>query len=177
MKLLVSQLHEGENSLQFDVQKDSWMKEVARNIEKQGYRLGSVFSVDITLLKLEPDYYLKGHFQFALEQTCARCAEPFSHTLNPKFDIAFAHMTSKRATPQLSDESEEVDINFFEGNEIDLGPVITEQFFLSLPYQAVCSASCKGICQSCGQNLNTSSCNCASESAPNSFSVLKNYKV
>jgi uncharacterized protein len=35
-----------------------------------------------------------------------------------------------------------------------------EQFQLALPMKALCSEACKGLCPTCGTNLNTGTCDC-----------------
>jgi len=175
MELLISQLHEGENAFKFDSQKDAWLGEVLSAVEKEGYKMLSPFKVDLSLTKFEPDYYLKGAMNFSVEQTCARCAEVFPMAVNHPFAIALAHATSGKIKPELSEDSEELDVNFFDGNEIDLNPILGEQFFLSIPYQSLCRTDCKGVCQTCGANLNTKKCDCTQVDALNPFSVLESW--
>jgi uncharacterized protein len=175
---MISQLKEGENKLHFDSGRDVWVKEVIQRVEQQGYKFETPLSVDGNLVKLEPDYYLKGNLRCTVQHTCGRCAESFPLVLDSNFDIAFAHVKHDRAkTARLTDESDEIDINFFEGNEIDLGPVLEEQFFLGIPYQAICTATCKGLCQRCGTNLNAGNCECRGGNPVSPFSVLKNIKA
>lgn len=180
MKLIISQLKEGDNAFHFVSDRDSWMKDVKAHIESRGYQFDSSLEVELSLTKLEPDYYLRGQLRSRVQQTCARCAESFPLSLASPFEVAFAHVSSDRRgakTAQMADESEEFDVNFFEGNEIDLSPVVEEQFFLSLPYQALCKSDCKGICQQCGKNLNQSACPCKLTERVTPFSALQKYKL
>lgn len=179
MKLQISQLKEGENPFQFDSLKDGWVKEVIQHVEKQGYEVQGPLRVDINLTKLEPDYYLRGKLDFAVQQNCARCAEAFSLPIEQEFSLALAHISTAKtrgATALTEEESEELDVNFFEGTEIELGPIVEEQFFLSVPYQSLCKSNCKGICQKCGQNRNVKECKCKQSADITPFSVLKKLK-
>jgi uncharacterized protein len=45
--------------------------------------------------------------------------------------------------------------------EIDLGPDIREEIILDYPIQPLCRPGCKGICSTCGKNLNEGGCSCA----------------
>ncbi len=178
MKLLISQLIEGPNSFHFESQRDSWMGEVAARVGKAGHKVLSPLVADLSLTKLEPDYYLRGQMSFEVEQSCARCAEAFTLPIQHSFDVALAHVEHGRVkSVEIAGESEELDVNFFDGNEIELGPIVEEQFFLSLPYQAVCKDSCKGICQQCGKNLNVEPCACATGQKLSPFSILHEYKL
>jgi uncharacterized protein len=177
MKLQISPLNEGENHLSYDSSRDVWVKHLMDGIEKrEGFRFQTPMGIELSLTKLEPDYYMRGKLTFTLAMPCARCVESFVLPMQHNFELAFNHVASNAARSELSEESEELDINFFSGNEIELDPVIEEQFFLSLPYQAICSEQCRGMCQQCGKNLNQEACQCAKDSSLSPFSVLKQIK-
>ena len=177
MKLLITQINEGENHLQFQSDNEGWLKDVAQHLQNDGHELAQPIRADLRLTKLEPDYLLRGNLQFSVIQNCSRCAEPFPLAITHGFDVALAHVTQNprgRALERLSEESEALDVQFFEGNEIDLKPIVQEQFFLSLPYQAVCKVDCKGVCQHCGRNLNLKAdCGCAPANPLNPFALLR----
>lgn len=178
MKLLISQLHEGPNPFHFLSGKDAWVNTLVTELETDGYRLKSPLEVNLELTKVEPDYFMRGKMAFEVEQACARCAESFKFSVKHPFDVALAHVeNSKVKSADISAQSDELDINFFEGNEIDLDPILKEQFVLSLPYQTVCNRDCKGICQHCGKNLNVAPCECGSMNPLSPFTTLKDLKI
>ncbi len=43
---------------------------------------------------------------------------------------------------------------------IDLGPDIRQELLIEFPVNPLCRPECKGLCRSCGHNLNESVCNC-----------------
>jgi uncharacterized protein len=65
----------------------------------------------------------------------------------------------------------------FSGDEIDFTDEIAEQILLGLPYKALCSDDCKGLCFTCGADLNASECSCSQNSTSMVFSPLKGFKV
>ena len=148
MKLAINTLFEGVNPFHFDSRTDAWIAPILTGLESHGYKVTSPLVIDLQLTKLDPDFYLKGKLDFGVDQVCSRCAENFSLEIKHPFEIALAKVPSiKLRSPELSEESDELDINFFEGNEIELTPIITEQFFLSIPYQSLCQRDCQGICR------------------------------
>ncbi len=180
MKLVISQLKEGENLFDFDSTKEPWLIEMIKRITDTGHTFLSPMHVHFNLVQSDPDYFLKGKMDFHVEQICARCAETFDQSIKHPFAVSLAHVESNRAHKTKSKEEEEdtdLDINFFEGNEIDLAPLLEEQFFLSLPYKSTCSETCKGICQSCGQNLNLKTCGCSHKNLASPFSVLQHTHI
>jgi DUF177 domain-containing protein len=48
---------------------------------------------------------------------------------------------------------------------------------LALPMHAVCREDCKGLCGSCGQNLNEGECRCAVDRVDPRFAQLKDFKL
>ena len=49
--------------------------------------------------------------------------------------------------------------------EVDLTDDVREELLLAIPSCFYCSPDCKGVCPSCGVNLNHGSCACASRPA------------
>jgi uncharacterized protein len=47
------------------------------------------------------------------------------------------------------------------GRVVDLRPVIREQWLLNVPSFAQCRPDCRGICATCGTDLNAGACECA----------------
>lgn len=176
MKIGLAQLKTGENAFQFSSQADPWLKELTTRLADRGVQIPGNVEVWLQLTKLEPDYYLKGRMQFESEQLCARCAEIFPLPITHSFELGMAHVSTPSASEKLAEESEELDIQYFEGPELDFDPILEEQILLSLPYKAVCRADCKGICQSCGANLNESTCGCPKSNTVHAFAALSQLK-
>ena len=70
----------------------------------------------------------------------------------------------------MFDEDEEIELTeedtrtaFFTGTQLALGEVLREQVLLALPMKALCQVDCKGLCPTCGTNLNLNNCNCPDE--------------
>ncbi len=173
MKLALTHLAEGDSAFRFSTKQDAWMRDLVRAIAEDGSIVKSDLNLEMQITKLEPEYYLRGKMGFQVEQACSRCAENFPLPIQHEFSVALAHASRAKPAPVLAEESDELDVHFFEGHNIDLAPLVREQFFLSLPYQSLCGAECKGVCQKCGLNLNTSSCDCAKKNAFSPFSVLE----
>lgn len=48
-------------------------------------------------------------------------------------------------------------------NIIDLTPDVVDTIRLAIPMKVVCSETCKGLCPSCGVNLNQTACGCSND--------------
>ena len=72
---------------------------------------------------------------------------------------------------------ERADEELFDGKTIDLEPLVREQVLLALPMHAVCREDCKGLCGTCGKNLNEGECGCAPSQVDPRLAALKNIKL
>lgn len=177
MKLNTAQIPPGESALKFSSELDAWVQGIVKKLTDSGYPFSSPMDLDLRLTKLDPDYYLKGNLAATITQPCARCSENFSLKLNHRFEIAFTQVNFKKGRFAPGPDTDELDINFFDGHIIELAPVIEEQFLLAIPFKAICRESCTGICQRCGVNRNIQPCICATGIAENAFQTLKVLKV
>lgn len=82
---------------------------------------------------------------------CARCLTPFAGTL--ELDVCELFTTPGHELPE--EEAYRV-----EGSEIDLEPMLRDALVLALPLNPICSQSCRGLCATCGHNLNKGACGC-----------------
>lgn len=110
--------------------------------------------------------------------TCSRCLSPFDMHLRSSFTIFYT-----KATKAVSlDEEVELGENelisaTYEGDEINLSPEVDEHVIMELPMKPLCSGGCRGLCSSCGTDLNQMECDCAGKRGSFAFSALKNLKL
>jgi len=100
-----------------------------------------------------------GHLSAELDMSCSRCLKPLKHRVDIQFEEAFKQ--SDEDSVEL-DEGEE-DLVLVTEERLDLMPYLEEALLLDLPFSAVCKESCKGLCPSCGINLNEQQCDCNTE--------------
>jgi uncharacterized protein len=60
----------------------------------------------------------------------------------------------------------------FEGNWLYADDLLRQYLLLELPMAPVCREDCKGLCPTCGQNLNEASCDCAPKEGHPAFEAL-----
>ncbi len=69
-------------------------------------------------------------------------------------------------------DKENPDIYMLEGGFVDLDEIVITAFVFSLESKTLCREDCKGICLSCGKNLNEGPCSCKTET-DSRLAVLK----
>jgi len=104
-----------------------------------------------------------------IELECSRCGEPTDYSVGTSADVTFL----PEAKGQGEDlEAEATDLEFYL-DEIDLRGVVRDTFLLALPVAALCREDCRGLCPSCGANLNRKSCKCNTRLKPSPFEKLR----
>ena len=98
--------------------------------------------------------YWHGRLAGEVTVPCRRClADATVHVLDE------AHVIFAEAG---TEEAEDPDVYVLDerSNQLDLRPVVREQWLLNVPSYAVCREECKGICPTCGKDLNEGPCEC-----------------
>jgi uncharacterized protein len=113
--------------------------------------------------------HLRGHLTARLGLECGRCLEPFEMPVDQELDLFYL---PHRAAGGTEEEEEDVELSdrdmvvaFYRGDQLDLGQMVREQFFLTLPMKRVCRVDCAGLCPTCGINRNQARCDCPAEAA------------
>jgi len=72
--------------------------------------------------------------------------------------------------------AEDLDVFAYDGEHVDLEPVIREQLVLAVPYAPLCREDCKGLCPQCGVDRNVGTCACEKPLDPR-FAALRGLKL
>ena len=70
------------------------------------------------------------------------------------------------------DTADNPELFLLEGDEIDLDEILSTCFVLDMETKFLCSEDCKGLCSTCGKNLNLGPCECRKPIDPR-FAVLE----
>lgn len=106
------------------------------------------------------DIRVRADYRGDFEVLCARCVEPVQVPLHGSFDLLFRpeHVDAEAGERAITED--ETEIGYYGKAGLLLEDVLREQVLLTLPGRTLCKEDCKGLCPRCGQNLNSSSCNC-----------------
>jgi len=108
-----------------------------------------------------------------VEMPCIRCLTPTQQLVELHFRDEFhskIEVTTGAPLPAPPDEDP-----FFidESHLVDLGEALREYALLELPTKPLCKPDCKGLCPSCGADLNAGDCGCITDEGDDRFDVLK----
>jgi uncharacterized protein len=137
------------------------------------YRPASDGRLVLTAERVGPDILVKGTCSAALEAECSGCLKALELGSDVPFTVLFTARGSGSQADGEADGGGEEQV-FFSGPIIELDEVIRDSLVLSLPMAPRCSEECKGLCPSCGADLNAGDCGCAKgASAPTAALGLK----
>lgn len=102
----------------------------------------------------------RGRLAAMAELPCARCLEPFRMEVAREFDLRYAPAPPPGREIQIPED--EMDLGFLDPDGgLDLAQAALEQVYLEIPMKPLCRPDCRGLCASCGVNLNNEACRCA----------------
>jgi len=107
---------------------------------------------------------------------CARCLESYSFDIASNFSFVLVPKSPIAAAENELNE-EDLDLSFYEGDEVDFSPLVLEQIVLALPTRPLCTENCQGLCPQCGINRNDETCACVADQGDPRLAVLRNLKL
>jgi uncharacterized protein len=109
---------------------------------------GTPVVVDVVVESLSDGLTVNGQVSTTWTGTCRRCLGAASGP--PVADVQElyqVHPSSEDAFP-------------FDGEQLDLGPMVRELVLMELPAAPLCGDDCAGICPTCGVDRNEAPCRC-----------------
>ena len=131
--------------------------------ENDVYRIVAPVSLAVDIRKDKDKFHLVGRVKTTLEMPCSRCLEPFTVDVDAPFDLRYQPHAANTGEGEREIEVDDLDTAFYENDEIDLGQLMQEQFYLALPMKPLCQEDCRGLCPTCGTNLNRATCDCTTQ--------------
>ena len=145
------------------------------SVERTGdYQVIAPVTLAFDIHKNKREFRLVGRVQTVLELHCSRCLEGFAWPVDASFDLRYHPHADNAGEGEREIAADDLTTAFYDNDEIDLGQLMQEQLYLSLPMKPLCAADCKGLCAVCGTNLNRETCNCQREWEDPRFAALKN---
>ncbi len=91
---------------------------------------------------------------------CRRCLGPVGGELRVEFRELFEHQAREGESYPLRND------------HLDLAPLAREVLLLDLPLAPLCADDCRGLCPTCGGDLNRGDCGCVTELADPRWEAL-----
>ncbi|HVK77921.1 MAG TPA: DUF177 domain-containing protein [Kofleriaceae bacterium] len=97
---------------------------------------------------------------------CSRCIGPVAIPIDERVRVTFLPAHELPAEPDEEGEegvelaSDDLDVFPYDGETVDLEPLVREQFVLAVPFAPLCREDCAGLCPQCGADRNVAPCQC-----------------
>ena len=122
----------------------------------------------VTLYNAGSGVVASGTVSTDLRVECSRCLEPFDLHVEAPINGLFLDPS---AAQEVGDDEEWEPL---QGETIDLAPLIVSSLTVELPFAPLHDEECKGICPTCGVDLNCETCSCDADAPqPGPFEALK----
>ena len=140
------------------------LEETLEEVEDQ--QLARPVKVHLHLTRINDGVLARGDVETALAVACSRCTEPaeqplqfhFDEQFRPSIDIA----TGQPVKPEDDDPGAPV-FSIDANHLMDVDEVVRQGVVMEAPMHPLCSPACRGLCPSCGANLNEGPCGCEME--------------
>lgn len=103
---------------------------------------------------------LKGEAQTVLDVRCDRCLKPLAEDFRVPVETLLAEELANDDDPGSDD------IVLLQNGQADLDEIFTSACVLALDSKHLCREDCKGLCPTCGKDLNEGPCRCGKELDP-----------
>ena len=123
------------------------------------------------------DILVRGNLSGQLELACGRCLEPFAAPAAIEFDLLLAPGPASAAAAKEELSPDDLDLDYYTGEIVDLESILREQIILMLPLKPLCNESCQGLCPHCGANLKREPCVCKTDNVNSPFARLAKLKI
>src|SRR4051794_19400285 len=134
-----------------------------------GVELARPLQVELTAREVGDGGLLRGSPRTAVRHACRRCLAPGEHGVDEHVDLVFA-------APMEDEGADDGEVYPLppRADTLDLTDAVREQVVLAAPEFALCREECRGLCPTCGTDLNQGACDCVPEAAPTPWDALKN---
>lgn len=121
---------------------------------------------DLAVSRLGSTVSIEGHLEARVEAACSRCAQRFELPVDRDFKAVFVTSDAGETDRAIELDAGDLDLDYYQGGVIDGRRVLAEQILLEVPMKTLCAEDCRGLCTTCGANLNLTDCDCEAEVDP-----------
>lgn len=171
-----SDIKEGQNRLDYELDLDELgitEHEVAENPSFETL-VGRV-RVELNILRRGRRFLLDGTVRFRAKLQCAVCNEEFERDYAEEMTSEYVEEGDVPSPQGLLMDNQDRDRVAFQGDELQVAPLVRDTIHLAIPMAPKCRPDCKGLCPRCGKDLNEGDCDCP-KNAESPFAELAGIK-
>jgi uncharacterized protein len=110
------------------------------------------------------DVICRGTARAGVVQPCSRCLRDVDIDLEAETTFTFVPKSAQDVEgEEVEVESQDPDFYVYQEGRLTLRDPVRDSLIMTIPLQPVCREDCKGLCSTCGADLNEGACDCAQE--------------
>ncbi|OGP86306.1 MAG: hypothetical protein A2Y95_05970 [Deltaproteobacteria bacterium RBG_13_65_10] len=150
--------------------------------------------VDLEIHRVRDQVFVSGRIAGRTLLACSRCLEPAKVFFDEHFQAVYLPVSGSYADPrgtltreigpgdpcEVADEdinNQSEDIFHHVRGWLDFTPMLREQLLLAIPDRALCDQECRGLCPTCGGNLNLAACDCPEQNGILRLEKLRSLRI
>ena len=162
MKIDISHISK-VNGASLDVSVNETLAELEKTVD--GFVFTNPVNFEGKLVNAGDVLNLSGRVSVNFASKCHRCLKDLENRMTIPVKENF--ISSEKATDEES--------YTYEGNYLTIDKALKDNIILNLPIRQLCNDECKGLCKSCGCDLNVSGCECMEDTINPQMEALKNF--
>lgn len=99
------------------------------------------------------EFLWRGQLEGQVRLTCRRCLREFTRPVESRVEVLFSPDPAMQDDPSVYPLPERP-------NQVDITGAVREELALAVPTYALCREDCRGLCPTCGADLNQGPCGC-----------------
>ena len=159
------------------VEEESHLKELFLHLPHINFSFDKAVRANLMINKSDMAVLIRGRIEAELILQCSRCLEDFHFPLDSYCEVTLFPFEGETLPQEAEIKGDDLRSSYYYGGEIDLSVITREQILLDIPYKPLCHPSCKGLCPTCGEDINRGICSCKEEVFDERFAPLKGLKV
>lgn len=133
-------------------------------------------AADFVLTHADRDLHVEGTVRTAIRFQCSRCLKECSNQLDASFNLLYLPQGEWKKDEEIELKYEDMEVGYYDGINLDVDLMVLEQIELAMPMKFVCEEACRGLCPSCGADLNEGPCACRNDSSDSRLAVLRDFR-
>ncbi|HET6418831.1 MAG TPA: DUF177 domain-containing protein [Geobacteraceae bacterium] len=133
--------------------------------------------IDLTAAREYDHIRVDGHVETTARLRCSRCLEVYETRIASSFSLFYNKDSGAPLDDEIELREEELSTISYHGDYIDFTSELEDQLLMEVPFKPLCKEECKGLCGTCGANLNEGDCGCSRGGPDFRFGALKDFKI
>ncbi len=122
-------------------------------------------ALDVSLKRLDSGAVVaSGELSARFAVPCGRCLGAATVQVEES-SLRLTFLPPAKGKAEREAGLDDIDTFSHDGEQVDLGAAVRELMMLAIPMAPLCHPECRGICPSCGADLNFEACRCTPEQA------------